>query len=217
MNAPVKSENLAARRAAGLPPLNRGAFFRISRMLHAYLSAFAFLALIFFSATGILLNHPEWFENYVPAQQNHTVALAPVELAAAKAAPDQGRALAMAVGKKTPLVGAFASGDVQGSQALIRLEGPKGSSDIDVNLTTGQAEVRVAKASLTGIIQDLHRGKNSGAAWRVVIDASAYIVIALSLIGYILFFSLRFRLKTSLALTAASLAILAAIAVWLVP
>lgn len=213
MNARVKPESLAA----GLPTLNKGGFFRLSRMLHAYLSAFAFLTLIFFSSTGILLNHPEWFENYMPAQQTRTVTLTPTEVATAKAAPDQGRVLAMAVGRKTPLAGAFASSDIQGSRALIRLEGPKGSSDIEVNLTTGAADVRVIKASLTSVIQDLHRGKNSGAAWRVVIDASAYIVIALSLIGYVLFFSLRFRLKTSLALTAGSMAILAAIAVWLVP
>jgi hypothetical protein len=67
------------------------------------------------------------------------------------------------------------------------------------------------------LIQDLHRGKNSGTAWRWVIDLSAWIVIALSLIGYVLFFSLRFRLKTSLILTAASLAVLIGIAWMFVP
>jgi len=42
-------------------------------------------------------------------------------------------------------------------------------------------------------------------------------VLGLSLIGYVLFFSLRFRLKTSLILTAVSLAALAAVAWLLVP
>jgi hypothetical protein len=67
------------------------------------------------------------------------------------------------------------------------------------------------------IIQDLHRGKNSGSAWRWVIDLSAWIVLGLSLIGYVLFFSLRFRLKTSLILTAVSLAVLVGIAWLFVP
>ena len=106
---------------------------------------------------------------------------------------------------------------MQGREALIRFEGPKGSTDIDVDLASGKADVKVSRANLTAIIQDLHRGKNSGAPWRFVIDASAYLVIALSLIGYVLFFSLRFRLKTSLILTAVSLAVLAAIGIWLVP
>ena len=215
MNAPVRNKPAAGERKG--VSINRGDVFRISRMLHAYLSAFAFLALIFFSATGILLNHPEWFDNYQPAEHRTTVTLTAAELAEAKAAPDQGKALAGLVQGKTPLAGAYASGDIQGREALLRLEGPKGSSDIDVDLSTGRTEIKVAKANVAAIVQDLHRGKNSGAPWRFVIDASAYLVIALSLIGYILFFSLRFRLKTSLILTGVSLAALAAIAVWLVP
>ena len=194
-----------------------GGFYRVARMLHAYLSAFAFLALIFFSATGILLNHPEWFDGYQPAEHQVTVTLSAAELAKAKAAPDQGKALAALVAAKTALAGGYASGDIQGREALLRLEGPKGSTDIDIDLASGRADVKVAKANLAAIIQDLHRGKNSGAPWRFVIDASAYLVIALSLIGYILFFSLRFRLKTSLILTGVSLALLAAVALWLTP
>lgn len=218
MNAPLKADAITQRRPSGGLSINKGAMFRFSRMLHAYLSAFAFLTLIFFSATGVLLNHPEWFENDAPAERLPvSVALTPAELSAAMVAKDQGRALTQAIGGKTQLVGAFSSADIQRSQALIRLDGPKGSSDIDLDLTTGQAQVRVANASMAGIIQDLHRGKNSGAVWRAVIDASAYIVIALSLIGYILFFSLRFRLKTSLVLTAVSLVILGGIAVLFVP
>ena len=41
--------------------------------------------------------------------------------------------------------------------------------------------------------------------------------MAMALLGYILFFSLRFRLRTSLLLTAASLVAMAAVALWRVP
>ena len=41
--------------------------------------------------------------------------------------------------------------------------------------------------------------------------------LALSLIGYVLFFTLRFRLKTSLILTFVSLGLLATVVVWLAP
>jgi hypothetical protein len=186
-------------------------------MLHAYLSAFAFIALFFFSATGILLNHPEWFENYQPAEKPIAFALSPAELAVAKASKDPGRALAERAAAKAPLAGAFASADLAGPQALVRLEGPRGSTDLTIDLKTGAAAGKVSRANLLAIIQDLHRGKNSGAPWRFVIDVTAYIVLALSLIGYVLFFSLRFRLRTSLVLTGVSLLILTGIAVWLVP
>jgi hypothetical protein len=221
MNAPLPAKAKSKRKGKGKGKteggLDKGAFFRLCRMLHAYLSAFAFLALIFFSATGVLLNHSEWFAGYHPAEKAASVSLTPAELAAAKAAKDPGRALAAAVALKTPLKGAYASSDLGDRQALIHLEGPKGSSDLTVDQTTGQVQARVASASFAAIIQDLHRGQNSGAPWRFVIDAGAYLILALSLIGYVLFFSLRFRLRNSLILTGVSLATMVAVAVWLVP
>ena len=38
--------------------MSSGDFFRVCRWLHGYLSAFAFLSLMLFSATGLILNHP---------------------------------------------------------------------------------------------------------------------------------------------------------------
>jgi hypothetical protein len=212
LNAPIREK--ASKTGA---PFDKGALFRLCRMLHAYLSAFAFLALFFFSATGILLNHPEWFEAYQPAEHKVAFTVTPAELAAAKASPDRGRALAAAAARHASLPGAYASADIDGPQALVRLEGPKGSSDLTIDLATGKADGRVTRPNLMAIIQDLHRGKNSGSAWRWVIDLSAWIVLGLSLIGYVLFFSLRFRLKTSLILTAVSLAVLVGIAWLFVP
>ncbi len=213
MNAPLRKD-VSRRKEGGL---DKGAFFRLSRMLHAYLSAFAFMALIFFSATGILLNHPEWFENYQPAEKAVAFSFTPSELAAFRSSKDQGRAMAEGARAKAPLPGAYASADLDGGHALVRLEGPKGNTDLNVDLKTGAVQGKVSRANLLAIVQDLHRGKNSGAAWRFVIDATAYVVIALSLIGYVLFFSLRFRLRTSLILTGLSLLVLIAVGAWLVP
>lgn len=214
MNAPVRDKAAKPKAGAGF---GKGGFFRLSRMLHGYLSAFAFLALFFFSATGILLNHPEWFETYRPAERHLTFTLSPAELASAKASKDPGRALAAASAAKARLNGAYASGDVDGRQMLVRMEGPKGSSDLTIDLGSGQVEARITQTNLMSIIQDLHRGKNVGAAWRWVIDLSAWLILALSVIGYVLFFSLRFRLRTSLILTAVSLAVLVGIAWAFVP
>lgn len=199
------------------PGAHKGALFRLCRILHAYLSAFAFLALFFFSATGILLNHPEWFENHRPAERHLAFALTPAELAAAKASKDQGRALAAASAAHAHLAGAYASGDLDGGQMLVRMEGPKGSSDLTIDLATGQVDARLTQTNLMSILQDLHRGKNVGIAWRWVIDLSAWLILALSAIGYVLFFSLRFRLRTSLILTAVSLVALVGIAWAFVP
>lgn len=196
---------------------DKGAVFRVCRMLHAYLSAFAFLALIFFCATGVMLNHPEWFDGYSPPASRTTFMLTPSEMTAARAARDTGPALAGLASTKVRLAGVYASADVDGRQALIRMEGPKGATDLTIDLATGKGEARVTRANLAAVVLDLHRGKNSGLTWRWVIDLSAWIVLGLSLIGYVLFFSLRFRLKTSLILTGASLLVLGVVVWLLVP
>jgi hypothetical protein len=190
--------------------------FRTCRMLHGYFSAFAFMALLFFSVTGILLNHPEWFASYEPAEHQASVTLSRAELDRALASQDAGRAIAATVGARTPLHGDFSSADRMGDEMLVRLDGPKGASDLNANLVTGEVRARVTTASLTSILLDLHRGKNSGVAWRWLIDVTGGLILLLSVIGFVLFFSLRFRLRNSLILTAAGLAVLIAVAVVLV-
>ncbi|MBX3483656.1 PepSY-associated TM helix domain-containing protein [Phenylobacterium sp.] len=196
----------------------KGELYRQSRAWHGYLSAFAFLALIFFSVTGLLLNHPEWTAD-LKDQPEHEARLqfTPAEIAAVNAAKEPPRALAAAVAKKTPVLGEFQSGEIIDGEAQLRLEGVKGATDILGDLTSGEVEVTTKASNLLTTLNDLHRGKNAGAAWKAVIDISAIVVIALSVIGYVLFFSLRFRLRTSLILTAVSLAGLVAVVVLFTP
>lgn len=195
---------------------DRGAFYRLSRMLHAYLSAFAFLALMFFSVTGLLLDHPDWLAGR-GAEHESKLTVPAAALAQAKTQHDPNAALAAYVAGQTRLVGAYRSGEVDDGQANLRFEGVKGSSTVVVDLTSGQADVTVEHATALTVIGDLHRGKNASIAWRAVIDITAVLVCLMSLIGYVLFFSLRFRLRTSLILTFASLAVLGAVFVWLTP
>ena len=208
-----------AKPKAAKKPINwKAEIYRQSRTWHGYLSAFAFLTLIFFAITGLLLNHPEWFEaKDEQPSKDRTIQLAPADVAAAQKAADPSRALTELVRKQQPLIGAYQSGEVIDTEAMIRLEGPKGSSDIIVDLSTGSAEVSVKKASFVDTINELHRGKNSGAAWKAVIDISAILILALSIIGYVLFFSLRFRLRTSLILTVVSLGAMLAVVVFFTP
>lgn len=179
--------------------------YRYSRMLHAYLSAFAFLTLIFFALTGLFLNHPDWFRGNKTRTESLRVTLPSQEMAAILKTPSHSQALIHAISQHTDaLRGVFKSDDTIDDEAHIHLEGVTGKTDIITNLKSGLTEITVEKATLTSIIQDLHRGKNSGQAWRLLIDITAIIVLTLSLIGYVIFFSIRLRLATSLALTAFS-------------
>jgi len=207
------AERTKAGRGSGF---NKGAFYRLCRMLHAYLSAFAFLALIFFALTGLLLDHPDWLQGK-PREQEVKLAIPAALLKAAGQAHDQPAALGATVARLTPLIGAYKSGEIDDGEANLRFEGTKGSSTVTVDMRNGATDIALQHATVVSVIGDLHRGKNAGAAWRLVIDVSALVILALSLIGYVLFFSLRFRLRTSLILTAVSLGVLIGVFVLLTP
>ena len=182
-------------------------FYRHSRYVHGWLSAFAFLTLLFFSVTGLLLNHPEWFE---PAKTEETTKLILPEsvLKSIKQQENPSDAILNYVRQQQNVVGRYQSSEVMDNEVMIRLESPAGATDIWVMADTGETEITQKPASTVSMLNDLHRGKNSGLAWSWLIDISAIIVIALSLVGYILFLSIKTRLVTHLVLTAASLALI---------
>ncbi len=196
--------------------MSKGDVYRLCRMVHGYLSAFAFVSLMFFSVTGILLNHPDYFEGRRASEATRTLTLPAPVVKQALAAKDPGGALGQAVAAATPLIGQFRSGEVEPDQAFLRFDGPKGASDVVVTLATGQVEATVRHAKLTSLLNELHRGRNAGAAWKWAIDLSAGLFILLSVVGYVLFFSLRFRLVPSLILTGVSIAVMLGLVWWFV-
>ncbi len=205
-----------ARRPRPMPPW-KIEFYRQSRLWHGYLSAFAFIALMFFSVTGLLLNHPEWLKREDARPQETRFILPASGMAAALKTPDPARALGALMPSHDGVGGVYASGEIDGDEAFLRFEGVSGNASVVVDLKTGAAEATRRKADAVTILNDLHRGKNAGAAWKLLVDISAAVFLILSLVGYILFFSLRYRLAQSLGLTVVSLAAMAAIFVWLVP
>ncbi|NNH25924.1 PepSY-associated TM helix domain-containing protein [Acinetobacter terrestris] len=182
-------------------------FYRHARYVHGWLSAFAFITLLFFSVTGLLLNHPEWFE---PATTEETTKLILPEslLKSIKQTENPSDTILNFVRQQHNLVGRYQSSEVMDNEVMIRLESPAGATDIFVTTDTGETEITQKPASTVSMLNDLHRGKNSGLGWSWLIDISAIIYIVLSLAGYILFLSIKTRLVTHLVLTAVSLAMI---------
>ena len=182
-------------------------FYRHARYVHGWLSAFAFLILMFFALTGLFLNNPDWFE---PAKDENTVtvSMTPELIAKVKGQENPSTDILDFVRAEHELVGRFQSSEVLDGEVMIRLESPAGSTDVWAMLDTGEIEVSSKPASKVSLINDLHRGKNAGTAWSWLIDISAITILILSIAGFILFLSIKSRLLTHLLLTAASLAVL---------
>ena len=204
-------------RKPGSKPSAAGGFYRLMRDWHGYLSAFAFIALLFFAATGILLNHPGLLQGEAKPLVEKTVSLDAAEIAQVKGSKEPGKALAEVVGEKVNLNGEFKSGEVSGADVFVRMQSVRGSSDLRGNLETGRTEVTVESLTAVEVMNGLHRGELAGGAWRLWIDILSGVLIVLSILGYVLFFSLRFRIKTALILTGISLVAMVGVFVALVP
>lgn len=193
--------------ASALAPKPRFAkqdFYRYCRLLHGWLSAFAFLVLCLFSVTGLLLNHPDWPLAKAPPAIEEKFTLTEAELERIANAEEPEREVVAIAAEKAPLRGELTGGDEVGNEIFARMQGVRGLTDLRANLVTGNVTVIIEPAPAIAILNELHRGERAGGLWRLLIDAIAVLLIVMSLVGYLIFLSLRFRLRTAVLLTAAS-------------
>ena len=179
-------------------------FYRQCRLWHGYLSAFAFAALLFFAATGVLLNHPKWFAANEPRRPSITLTLTSSQLQELRNADAPTEMLTKMVAERMTLYGEYKDGESAMGQIFVRLRGARGASDIRANIQDGSVVVMSERATTMGLLNALHRGEQAGTAWRTFIDIAAGALIVLSLVGYAIHFSMSAKWKTALLITGLS-------------
>ena len=181
------------------------AFYHLCRQWHGYLSAVAFVWLLFFAITGILLNHPTWVAGEAPLPIQKPFQLTPTELAPIKAASEPGRALAEMMRDRLGLRGDVTNADKMGNQVFLRMRGARGSSDVQFDLQSGRGSASIENFSAATTFKERHRGEVAGAVWRALIDISGALLALTALLGLMIYFALRFRLRTALILISVGL------------
>jgi uncharacterized protein len=162
----------------------------ISRWLHIYLSMASFFILFFFAITGITLNHTEWFED----QQKTTNVKGRLD-ADWVAVPDTNaiRKLEIVewIRNKHHVAGAMSEFVIDEDQCTISFNGPGYTADVFVERQSGSYELSETRTGLFGILNDLHKGRDSGKAWKWVIDISAVLMVLVSFTGLIMLWFLK--------------------------
>jgi hypothetical protein len=179
-------------------------FYRQCRLWHGYLSAFAFATLLFFAATGIVLNHPNWFATKGLRTVPVKLMLTSSQLQELRNAHAPAEMLTKMIREQATLYGEYKDGETGMDQIFVRLRGARGSSDVRADLRDGSVVVVSERATAMGLLNALHRGEQAGTAWRIFIDIAAGILIVLSLVGYTIFLSMSARLRTALLITGLS-------------
>jgi len=76
---------------------------------------------------------------------------------------------------------------------------PSYSAEATIRASDGHTKVKHESRGLNGIFLDLHRGKDSGESWSLVVDIVSILFVIVSATGLILWSSLRGRAQHGLA------------------
>ena len=196
-------------------------FASLIRWLHIYVSLLGFTALMFFAVTGITLNHPTWFGGTVQTAselkgqlRNEWVAVPAsasgssdaesgtersqsVDPADARDAdPAHGVAKFEVVEHLRTahgLRGAVSDFRIDEIECMVLFKGPGYSADVFIDRASGAYTVTQTAMGLVAIMNDLHKGRDSGQVWSWVIDVTALLMVFTSVTGLMLLFYLRLK------------------------
>ncbi|MBC8137718.1 MAG: PepSY-associated TM helix domain-containing protein [Fibrella sp.] len=171
------------------------------RWLHIYLSMLSLLLVLFFSATGLTLNHPDWFFSKQMKQTDTEGKLSEAWLAGSSSDPSRVARLEIVEElRKRGVRGALEEFRVDETECLVSFKAPGYAADGYIDRRTGTYRLTTTEEGTVAALNDLHKGRHSGAVWSKVVDISAIFLVVISLTGLGLVFFLK-RLRVAALLT----------------
>ena len=182
-------------------------FAKLMRWLHIYLSMFSLGVVLFFSVTGITLNHPDWFFSEALSQREAEGEIKSTWLrpkSPTPAATDAGAGndpdrqvskLEIVEHMRTAhsIHGALADFRVDDGECVVSFKGPGYAADAFIDRESGHYRLTETYHGFIAVINDLHKGRDTGPVWSVLIDVSAVLMTFISLTGLVLLFYLKLR------------------------
>ena len=186
-----------------------------SRVLHTYLSMASFTILLFFAVTGITLNHQDAMSGTPRVTRLSGHVTAETVAPAAGAALDRARIVGQLLAAH-PLKGHVSDFRVDDDTVTVSFKGPGYAADAFIDRKTAAYDLTETRMGLVAIVNDLHKGRDSGVAWAQIIDISAVLMVLVSLTGLTLIFFLHKRLALGLWMLGLGTVACGAVYVWFV-
>lgn len=174
------------------------------RWLHIYLSMISFMIVLFFSVTGLTLNHADKFVNQLRTTQAKgklTVSWVnnPDTLKIAKLE------IVEYLRKNNNISAALSDFRIDDNQIGVSFKGPGYAADVFIDRETGGYDITKTSAGFVGIINDLHKGRDTGSAWSIFIDVCAGLLSLVSITGLLLLLFLKKRRASGLVVAVCGL------------
>jgi len=163
---------------------------KLSRWLHIYLSMISFTIVFFFAVTGLTLNHAGKFSGQVHTTEGKGRLNVQWVQAADTLRIDK-LAVVEYLRRVENIKAALSDLRIDDTQIGISFKGPGYAADVFVNRGTGEYEITKTSAGFVGLINDLHKGRDTGPAGSLFIDISALFLTLVSLTGLLLMVFLK--------------------------
>jgi len=167
------------------PPRWRAWLWNQLRTWHWVSSAVSLAGMLLFAFTGITLNHAGALK--AKPRLKMTDGTAPRGVVDALASPDQKKQAEAAAWFRSALDFDFgrAQKERQGMEILASLPRPGGDRWVTVDLVSGTFHMEDTDRGWIALLNDLHKGRNTGRAWSLFLDvfAGACVLFCLSGLG----------------------------------
>ncbi len=173
----------------------------LARWLHIYVSMISFAIILFFAITGLTLNHADKFSNQLHSVEEKGV-LNPNWVKPQDTAKIAKLEIVEYLRNKSNIKAALSDFRIDDSQVSVSFKGPGYAADVFINRLTGEYTLTKTSAGFIGLINDLHKGRDTGHGWSVFIDIAAILLTMVSLTGILLLLFIK-RKRVSGLLVAA--------------
>ncbi|GAB4025246.1 PepSY-associated TM helix domain-containing protein [Spirosoma gilvum] len=164
----------------------------VARWLHLYLSVVSFVLVLFFAVTGLTLNHADWFDD-----ATQTTELKGKVNSSWVAGTDTAAVNKLAIVEYLrathQLKGSVSEFRIDDRECSLSFHGPGYSADAFVKRPDGTYQITETKMGLMAVLNDLHKGRDTGRGWAWVIDIAAVFMTLVSITGLALLLVLKKR------------------------
>ncbi len=187
--------------------MDKKTFAQISRWLHIYLSMISFVIVLFFSATGLTLNHADYFQS-----KSTTTELKGNVNAAWVSSKDSSKIDKLSVVEffrnQYKVKAAVSDFRIDESEISISFKSPGYEADAFINRVNGSFQLMITSQGFMGFVNDLHKGRDAGKTWLLLIDIAAILMVLISLTGLTLLLFIKRKRVAGIVLAVIGLIIM---------
>ncbi|MBB5363846.1 hypothetical protein HNQ08_002953 [Deinococcus humi] len=164
------------------------------------------LVVLFFALTGVTLNHPDWAFGSSEVRREVTGTLPTGWINGTEV---DWLTVAEELRAQQGLHGRAEEPRLDGTEASISFLGPGYSADTVIDTQTGRYNINILAQGGVAVLNDLHKGRDTGGAWSWLIDLSGIVLTLVAVTGIgILLYLKKTRTQALMVMGIASVVVL---------